>query len=189
MPASRPTLAHRTPAPRRRAAATAAAVALVAALAAAPSPVVAAEEEVVTVKAAPLRIAAGSEATLRITITIAPGYHLLAAPPPNRYMTPVTLLLPAADGLAPLGPVYPEPTKVTEEGFEYPAYEGKLTVTLPIKAMKDAAPGPHVLKGTLRHQAIRVGQFMKLKVLPVEFAIEVTAAKKTGKPAAPATRP
>lgn len=189
MPAPRSTSAHPTPAPRRRAAATAAAVALVATLAAAPSRLLAADQEVVTVKAAPLKIAAGSEATLRITITITKGYHLLAAPAPNQYMTPVTLLLPAADGLAPLGPVFPAPTKVQEEGFEYPAYEGKVTVTLPIKAMKDAAPGPRVLKGTLRHQAIRLGQFMKLKVLPVEFAVEVTAAKKTGKPAAPATRP
>ncbi len=180
MPAdARPTLAVPTPAPRRRVALAVIVLAIAAILATgAPARLAAATDGPYAVKAAPLSVAAGGEGTLKITITMAKGYTLMAPPAPNKYATPTTLILQAGGGLAPLAPVYPDGKKVTEEdAFEYHAYEEKVTITVPVKAAPDATPGPHVVKGTLRHQPIHYGQFGKTRSMPLEFTVEVTAAK------------
>jgi hypothetical protein len=186
MPADRPTPARRTPAPRRRVARAALVLAIAAPLAAgAVAPLAAATDGPYTVDAAPLTVAAGGQGTLQVTITMAKGYTLMAPPAPNKYATPTTLILVASEGLAPLAPVYPDGKKITEEdAFEYHAYEEKVVIKVPVQASADAKPGPHVVKGTLRHQPIHFGQFGKTKILSLEFTVEVTAAKSAAKPAA-----
>jgi len=185
MPADRPTPARRTPAEHGRVAAAAIVLAIAATLAAgAPARLAAATDGLPTATAAPLTVAAGGQGTLQVTITIAKGYSLVAPPAPNTFATPATLILLAGEGLAPLAPVYPDGRKITEEdGFEYRVYEKQVIIMVPVKAALDATPGPHVLKGTLRHQSIHDGLFGKTKVLSLEFTVEVTAARSAAKPA------
>jgi hypothetical protein len=193
-----------TPAPTwRRAAIAAALVATVATLASRPAAGTAGENGFpVSVKAAPLAIAAGGQGELRLTITPVTGVEILAAPAPNNYTTPLSLILVASEGIAPLQPAYPEGKPVMEDGgIPYNKYVGPVIVKVPVKVAAETASGAHVLKGTLRYQAIRYGSFTKAVVLPVEVTVEVTAAKKgksseKGKqaaaapesPAAPVTR-
>lgn len=178
---------------RRGAARAAAAVALAVAIAVWPATGALAEgEPPVSVKAAPLKVAAGDQGTLLVTVAIEKNFALVAPPPPTKYASTMSLILSAGEGLAPLAPVYPGAKPVTEEdGTTYGTYEGQITVKVPVKVAPGTPAGTKTLKGKLRYQPLKFGQFHKTAVLPVEFTVEVTAAKKgkaepKPKPAEPA---
>jgi hypothetical protein len=164
-----------------RAASAWATLAIAVALVAWPSARAAAQAEpTVTAKAAPLKVAAGDQGTLKVTIVIAKGYALVAPPQPTKYATTLAVILSAGDGLVPLGPVYPEGKSITEEdATTYGTYEGTITVKVPVKVAPGTAAGTRLLKGKLRYQPMRHGQFLKAAVMPLEFAVEVAPAKKT----------
>ncbi|HKQ96869.1 MAG TPA: hypothetical protein VJV75_03225, partial [Candidatus Polarisedimenticolia bacterium] len=145
----------------------------------------------ISITSLPIKVAAGAQGELKVTVTPAAGFTLVAAPPPTGTSTPLTLILPASEGVMPLQPAYPDGKKIVEEGgFEYRHYDGPVVIKVPIRVSPEAAAGAHVLKGKLRYHPIHYGSFRKTTVTPFEVTIEVTPAAK-GKPAAkekPATR-
>ena len=67
--------------------------------------------QLIRVSSAEVQVAAGGSARARITLTIAPGWHVNANPPALDYMIPTEAKLVAGGGLTPGMPIYPAPRK------------------------------------------------------------------------------
>jgi DsbC/DsbD-like thiol-disulfide interchange protein len=136
------------------------------------------------IKAASVTIAPGGTAEAKVTIVIAKGYRLIAAPPPNKWTTPVSLAFEGSGQVYAQTAVLPPGKKYYEEGaLAYTGYEGTVVITLPIVANKDAGPGDYVLHGRMRSQVLIIdpnglASFKKTAVRAVDLPVHVSGTKK-----------
>ena len=92
--------------------------------------------------------------TLAVELTIAPGFHVYAAPVPEG-LVPLSVEVAPIEGLE-VGPVsWPAPRRfeVPEPGEELWGHEGTVRGTLPLTFAAAPGGGDHVVQVTVRYQA------------------------------------
>jgi DsbC/DsbD-like thiol-disulfide interchange protein len=136
------------------------------------------------VKAAAVTVAPGGKAEARVTVVIPKGYRILAAPPPNKWTTPLSVAFEGSSSLYPETVVLPPGKPYMEEGkLSYHGYEGTIVFTLPVRADKDAGPGDYVLHGRLRSQVLildpdGLASYKRAAVKGVDLPVHVSGTKK-----------
>ena len=111
-----------------------------------PQPVSASAEE------ARVKAGGGGEAVVRLDI--APGYHVNANPPSDKFYIGTELTVGPQEGVTPGKPVYPSALTKKFEFSEKPlaVYEGRASIRLPLRAEASAAKGAHTLRAKVRVQ-------------------------------------
>ena len=92
--------------------------------------------------------------TLTVEVTIAPGFHVYAAPVPEG-LVPLSVEVAPIDGLV-VGPAsWPAPRRLAmpELGHDLPVHEGVVCGTLPLTFTAAPGGGDHVVEVTVRLQA------------------------------------
>ncbi|TMQ73686.1 MAG: hypothetical protein E6K81_03490 [Candidatus Eisenbacteria bacterium] len=143
-------------------------------------------KDLVRVSAAPVTVAAGGRAAVRVTLGVREGWHINANPPAQDYMIATVVSLEAADGLSGGKPVYP-PGRQAKLSFETSAllvYDHEAVVTLPLSAAAGAAGGAHTLKGTIAFQACNDQVCLPPAKVPFEVDVTVGGAGAGTSPAA-----
>ncbi|MEP7132764.1 MAG: cytochrome c biogenesis protein CcdA [Acidobacteriota bacterium] len=104
-------------------------------------------------------------ASLRITATVAAGYHVNSHTPTEDYLIPTAVKVNAPAGSAAATPVYPPGQSKKFSFAEKPlsVYEGAFTVTVPVSWTGDA---PAAFSGTLDFQACNDSQCFAPASLP-----------------------
>jgi len=108
-------------------------------------------------------------------IQVDPEHHVMANPASQDYLVPLRLSLGAVDGVRPGTPVYPAGTPFLVGGDTLATYEGEITVSIPVTAAADAAPGVRTLRGTLEIQGCSRHACRMPAEIVVEVNVEVTA--------------
>ncbi len=130
--------------------------------------------DLVQASAAPVTIAAGGKAGVRVALRVREGWHINANPPSLDYLIPTEVRLDGAGGLAASASVYPvaHEQKLAFEEKPLLVYDHEVVVTLPLRAAPDAAQGSHTLRGTVSFQACN--DQVCLPPASVPFAVAVT---------------
>ncbi len=97
----------------------------------------------------------GSRAGARVTLTLAPGWHVNANRPTKPDLVPTTVVLESGGPFSLVTARYPEPRMVALgfAGGPIAVYEGEATVVLDLQVDRAATPGRAVARGTLEYQA------------------------------------
>jgi hypothetical protein len=123
-------------------------------------------------------VRAGGNATLRVTVTIAPGYHVQANPVLNPALIPLTLKVPAMPSISVGKPVYPPARRMRLAGSDEDLviYDGTFVVEQPVSVGKDSPAGETTLEGSLRYQACDDRHCLFPRTLPVQLKLRVRPA-------------
>jgi thiol:disulfide interchange protein DsbD len=135
-------------------------------------------EKLVHATAAPVTIAAGGAADVRVQLAIQAGWHVNANPPAMEYNIPTQVSIAPAGGLAAGAPRYPKGTE-KKFGFEEKpllVYDSVALVVLPLRAAAGAATGAQTLHGTVEFQACNDEVCLPPAKVPFDVAVTVTAA-------------
>src|SRR5947209_7756052 len=120
----------------------------------------------VTFAAEPQTVAAGKPANVQVRFHVVEGYHVNSHTPKSELLIPTTLRLEPADGVKAGSLEYPA-GKLFSFAFDpkekVDVYAGDFTVKLPVTA----APGEHVVNGTLKYQACDNAACYPPRTLPV----------------------
>ena len=143
-----------------------------------------AAEKLLQVTAAPVTIAAGGSATVKLHLVIQNGWHVNANPPALEYNIPTTVTLTPASGLTAGRPHYPAGK---QEKFEFEStpmlvYDGSIEVPVPLSAAMTATSG--TLQGTVEFQSCNNQVCMPPAKVP--FTVQVTVAGVVDPAAVPA---
>lgn len=136
---------------------------------------------VVTVASATVvGIAPGGKAQARLTVTIAPGFHVQANPASQPNLIPLRLALRAQPPLRLGVPVYPQGKSHRLQGsdLEFSVYDGTIEVGVPVEAAKDAAQLETTIDGTLRYQACDDRLCLRPQDVPVRLMVRVTTPSR-----------
>ena len=148
-----------------------------------------AAEDLLQVRAAAVSVPAGGQATVVVTLTVLPSWHVNANPPALDYNIPTTVSLQGTSGLTPGLVAYPA-GKQQKFGFEDTpllVYDGTAEVRVPITAALTAASA--TLSGTVEFQACNDQVCLAPASVPFTVAVTVTAAIEGATPAVPDTVP
>jgi thiol:disulfide interchange protein DsbD len=126
-----------------------------------------------------VRLVPRGSAEVRLTVTVAEGYHVQANPAAADYLIPTRLQLRASPGLKAGRPVYPKGREYRLVGSDekLSTYDGTFEIVVPLKASAVAAPGERVVRATLKFQACDDKACYAPATLPVEIPVRVEAAK------------
>jgi thiol:disulfide interchange protein DsbD len=124
--------------------------------------------------AAPVTIAAGGRATVKLHLVIESGWHVNANPPALEYNIPTTVAITPGSGLTAGKPRYPAGRQEKFEFDETPllVYDGETDITVPLSASAGAAST--TLQGTVEFQSCN--NQVCLAPAKVPFTVEVTVA-------------
>jgi hypothetical protein len=131
----------------------------------------------------PDRVAAGGRATLLVTVTIAPGFHVNANRPDDENSIPTVLeldALPKAKGITFGKPVYPDAKSITVGYSPTPikAYDGTVTISVPVATnAKTAHPGRMAISGRLKYQSCNATSCFPPATAPISAAFTVNGVK------------
>jgi hypothetical protein len=122
-------------------------------------------------------VRAGESATLRVTVTIKPGYHVQANPVLNPALKPLLLTVQAPPSIRAGAPVYPQAKRLRLTGSDEDLviYDGTFVLELPVSVSKDSRPGDTVFEGALRYQACDDRRCLMPRTLPVQLKLRVRA--------------
>jgi thiol:disulfide interchange protein DsbD len=139
-------------------------------------------EKIVQITAEPITLAAGARGEALVHLRIEPSWHINANPPSPDYMIATQLSVTGARGVDAGAPVYPAARhiKVAFDDSQLAAYDGTVTLRLPLTATARAANGSHTLKGTLRYQSCNDQVCMAPVTIPVAIAVTVTGGAAPG---------
>lgn len=149
-------------------------------------------DDPLAIKVEPVTLPAGGTAEAIVTITLASGYGILAAPPPTPWTTAASLAVVSSGGVVARAATFPPPKKSRDEdgGKEVSQWTGTFAVRVPLEAAVKAAPGERSLHGRLRYQLRFMESYYKVAIRDIDIPVKVVAAKKgSGGTGAPATRP
>jgi DsbC/DsbD-like thiol-disulfide interchange protein len=140
-------------------------------------------EKLIHAQAAAVSVPAGGRATVVVTLTVLPGWHVNANPPALEYNIPTTVSLQGASGLTPGRVTYPK-GKQQKFGFEDApllVWDGVAEVRVPIAAALDAKSG--TLTGAVEFQACNDQVCLPPASVPFTVAVTVTEAIAGATPA------
>lgn len=111
-------------------------------------------EGIVRVSAENVEVRAGETAEATVRLAITSGYHVNANPATERFLIPTSLEVKPQAGITADKITYPKPLTKKFPFAEVPlaVYEDDASITLTIRAPRDAAPGQHTLGARLRVQ-------------------------------------
>ena len=124
---------------------------------------------------ATINIAPGESAEAVVAITIASDYYVQANPAAGKFLVPLTLDLDGAGVLDVGKPVYPPPERQRLEwsDVELLTYAGRVSIPLPLRVTKSAAPGTRLMSGSLRYQACSRHICMSPKTMDFQLEIRI----------------
>jgi thiol:disulfide interchange protein DsbD len=136
--------------------------------------------ELVRVEAAPVTLAAGGRATVVVSLTVLPGWHVNANPPALDYNIPTDVSLAAAHGLVPGRPAYPagKRQKFSFEDQPMLVYDGTIQVRVPLAAAAGAVSGS--LAGRVEYQGCNDELCLQPASVAFTVAVTVTPAAAGG---------
>lgn len=118
----------------------------------------------------------GATGELRVTLSIAQGYHVMANPASQSNYIPTTVVV-LGDGLRFDAPVYPAPSRFRLGEEDIDTLDGETTIRVPFHVADDASPGPHVGRCEIRYQACTEGSCLFPSEKAIEFAWSVSPAQ------------
>ena len=144
-------------------------------------PTLAADEPLQLWDEGSVRVRPGVTVQARLHASVKPGYFIVApgAPPRSKLRGLTLRIKPVAD--LKLGrPMYPPETNEADlPGLPpFPAYEGRIAVSLPITVPAKPAWSTRKLEGMLEYQACTAAACDKPATLPVTLEVELTADTK-----------
>ena len=112
------------------------------------------QQQPVTASADETRLKAGGEGEAAVRLDIAPGYHVNANPPSDKFYIGTEVRAEAQEGVKPGTPVYPKGVerKLSFSDKPLSVYEGRVVIKLPLRAEKTAAQGRHTFRAKVRVQ-------------------------------------
>lgn len=118
----------------------------------------------------------GGSASVKIRITIRPGFHCNTNTPSDEYLIPLKLTFAPGGVIESTGVTYP---KGKDEKYDFSpkplnVYSGEFEVTASFKAAADAKKGPANVVGKLRFQACNDRMCLAPKTLDVTIPVQVT---------------
>ncbi len=116
----------------------------------------------------------GSSFTLRVTLRIAPGFHIQSNKPAPNYI-PTTVAVEAPKGFKIGTPSFPPSTLEQAAGETIPVFGGNVTVTVPVTVATDVS-GRQALGITVGYQACDQGSCYPPSEAKAEVAVGVGAA-------------
>jgi len=111
---------------------------------------------VVTAKADDAKFGpSGGETDAKVTLSIAPGYHIHANPATLKYLIATTLTLSPPAGITADAPIYPKPQtkKFSFDPTPLSVFEGTAEIIVKLHAAGKPAEGNRPIAGKLRYQA------------------------------------
>lgn len=131
--------------------------------------------EVVTIAVSdPGPVVVGDRGELRVTLSIASGYHLMSNPPSKPNYIPTTLQL-EAEGIQFGTPVFPPFTRFQLWDEVIDTLQGDATVGVPFQVSSDAAAGTRAVNCKVEYQACTEGSCLFPFTQVVSFSIQVAA--------------
>lgn len=130
---------------------------------------------VASVKASPATVTPGGHGTLRVTLSVAPGYHINAHTPNDPSLIP-TLLTASSAGAVFGAARYPasKAIKVSYTPKPILVYEAKTTILMPFTVAKSAKPGRKMaILGTLSFQGCNQSSCFAPASLPIHATVGV----------------
>ena len=121
---------------------------------------------------------AGSEAVLRVEVTIKPGWHVNSDAPLDPYLIPTQARVELPAGWSAGKPVYPPShlVKLTFSDDRLAVFEGRFVITIPVRA-GGAANRPVTLRGVVEAQACNNQMCLAPAELP--FSVPLAAAESS----------
>ncbi|MBW3622395.1 MAG: DUF255 domain-containing protein [Armatimonadetes bacterium] len=123
----------------------------------------------------PQSVPPGGRTTLRVTLEIAPGWHVNSHEPAQEYLEPTQVRVSAGEGIT-MGMVKAPPAKEVRLGFsEEPVsvYEGTVTWDVALQAAPDSPAGAVLVRVYLDYQACNDAQCDSPNTLMMETALEI----------------
>ena len=144
-------------------------------------PTLAADEPLQLWDEGAVRVRSGVTVQARLHASVKPGYFVVApgAPPRSKLRGLTLRIKPVAD--LKLGrPLYPPETNEADlPGLPpFPAYEGRIAVSVPITVPAKPTWSTRKLEGTLEYQACTATACDKPAAIPVTLEVELTADTK-----------
>ena len=127
-------------------------------------------------------VPAGETIQAAIIATLAPGFHVNAHKPTQKWLIPTELIIEGMKDVAIDSTLYPQPMEKALEfsdGAKLALYEETFTIGLIIRTKKTLAPGKYTLKGVLGYQACNDQMCMAPDEIPVAITF---SAGKAGQP-------
>ena len=128
-----------------------------------------------------VEITAGGGGTVRLEVSVKPGYHVQANPVRNPSLIPITLELAGAGEVLPGGPVYP-PSKlfrIAGSAEDLVVYDGTFVIEAPVRVGPAQRPAQVALSGTLRYQACTVRLCLAPRSIAVQVPVSVVSRRET----------
>lgn len=111
-------------------------------------------EQIVRATIAPTpAVPSGGHGELRITLQIAPGYHVMSNQPSNPLYIASRVRFAAHEIIAWGAPIYPPPQSFRLADETIATFEGEIAVRVPFEIANAAIPGSYELLGTLEYQS------------------------------------
>jgi thiol:disulfide interchange protein DsbD len=137
-----------------------------------------------TATATPEAVGPGGDAELRVSVTIAPGWHVNAHIPSEPYLIPTDLTI-APPLEVEVGEVhYPEGERTAfafNPGKKLATYQGTITLTVPLRVRSDAATDRAVIiRCNLRYQPCSDTHCLRPWAIPIVAHLSVRKGSKGG---------
>ncbi len=122
----------------------------------------------------PVLVKPGEKFSLRLTLRIAPGFHIQSNKPAPNYI-PTTVSVQAPKGFTAGAPSFPPSSLEQAAGEMIPVFSGDIVVTVPITVGKDVS-GKHALGVSVGYQACDEGSCYPPSEAKGEVSVEVNAS-------------
>lgn len=126
--------------------------------------------------APPVDLGAGESAQATLELDIAEGHHIQANPAARESLIPATVELAGTPSIIVGPPVYPPGHIFKLEGSDWDlsTYDGRLQITVPLRADASAGPGEHALEGWFSYQACNRRSCLRPDRVPIALTVRVT---------------
>lgn len=131
-------------------------------------------DSIITITAPQFTVHAGANAKINVYVTVRKGYHIQANKVNDEFIIPATLEIDTNEIITAGKPSFPDAKKfklVGTTGY-LSVYDGRVKITVPIKAMEKIKKGKYSLNGKFRYQACDSRTCFSPKI--IDFNIDVT---------------
>jgi len=128
---------------------------------------------------APVTLAPGTSAEVRLSVTVKKGFHVQASPASEPYLVPVRLEMESLPPLRVAKPIYPrgKPYRLAGAESDLSTYDGTFEVRLTLEAPADAETDELTLKGRLHYQACGERICLSPASVPVSLSVKVAPTR------------
>ena len=131
-------------------------------------------------------------ATVPLTFSVDPGYHINSNHPKSDFLIPTVLKIDATTDIVVGKLIYPEGQDLSfafDPDEKLNVYTGDFTVNVVVHPLRSVEPGKYIVRGTLKYQACDNTACYPPKNLPISFDVKVAKAPATSHASNPAQSP